>query len=94
MKQIKWALVFAFAILMNGCSKIENDPNNPVNPVDEESYNSDLPYQLNVIYFVPKDLRELPQYQERLSTILLNAKAFVKKNMAEKGYSKDRKSVV
>ena len=87
MKQTKWVLVFAFAILMNGCSRVETDPNNPVNPVSEDTYNSDLPYQLNVIYFVPKDLRELPQYQERLSTILLNAKAFVKKNMAEKGYS-------
>ena len=87
MKQIKWALVFAFAILINGCSKIENDLDNLVKPVEEESYNSNLPSQLNVIYFVPKDMRDLPQYQERLSSILLNAKAFVKKNMAEKGYS-------
>ena len=87
MKQMKWALIFAFAILINGCSKVENDLNNSVNPIDEEAYSSNLPYQLNVIYFVPKDMRELPQYQERLSNILLNAKAFVKKNMAEKGYS-------
>ena len=87
MKQIKWALVFAFAFLINGCSKVENDLNNTVNPIDEESYSSSLPSQLNVIYFVPKDMRELPQYQERLSSILLNAKAFIKKNMAEKGYS-------
>ena len=86
MKQIKWVLVFAFAILINGCSTVENDLDNSVKPIDEESYSSDFPYQLNVIYFVPRDLRELPQYQQRLSTILLSAKAFVKKNMAEKGY--------
>ena len=53
----------------------------------QSKFSSELPYQLNVIYFVPKDKKVLPRYQERISKILLEAKIFFKQNLEKYGYS-------
>lgn len=49
-------------------------------------YESNQPYNLNVVYFVPKDLEALPNSQKRLSVILLHAKSFLKKQMKQRGF--------
>jgi len=46
----------------------------------------DLPYKLNVIYFVPSDADTLPQYRERLSGILLHMQRFYADGMKQAGY--------
>ena len=91
MKQSKLILISVILIILQSCGESTTDGGtaviDPIPANSDAQYSSDLPYQLNVFYFIPKDLRALPQYQERISSILLNAKQFIKKNMTEKGYA-------
>lgn len=50
------------------------------------SYQSDHPYNLDVIYFIPNDKTAVANYQNRLSAILLGIQSFYKTNMNNNGY--------
>lgn len=50
------------------------------------NYSSEQPYNLNVVYFIPNDLKPLPNHQKRISEILLAAKQFIKNGMQAKGF--------
>ncbi|MFD2036952.1 discoidin domain-containing protein [Belliella marina] len=81
----KWVL-FLFLI---SCSQmeeipiIEDDEN-----LEEETfdYTSNNPYNLNVIYFVPSDREENPDYHKRISEIMLDGQAFFLKYMKHWDY--------
>jgi hypothetical protein len=53
-------------------------------------YTSDNPYALNVVYFVPKDLRFLPDYENRISAILIRVKEFYDREMTRLGYPNNK----
>jgi hypothetical protein len=50
------------------------------------TFTSDYAYNLNVVYFVPKDATPYADYETRLSEILLEGQAFYKKWMAYNGF--------
>jgi hypothetical protein len=50
------------------------------------SYSSDHRYNLNVVYFLPKDVPLNPTYKTRLSALLLNGQNFYKENMISNGF--------
>jgi len=47
----------------------------------------DLPYKLNVVYFVPTGVDTLPQYRERISGVLLHMQKFYAEGLKEAGYA-------
>jgi hypothetical protein len=49
-------------------------------------YTSPLPYNLNVVYFIPSDVTARPEYERRLSEILLHAQDYYRTNMYNWGY--------
>jgi hypothetical protein len=51
-----------------------------------ESYSSTMPYNLNVIYFVPNDVPLDPTYKKRLSALILYARNFERQGMIMSGY--------
>jgi len=77
--EIPQALPPQSAILPTGASTRSSGPSAGV-------FTSDREYNLNVIYFVPKDLTALPDYERRLSELLLWAQNWVKQQMANSGY--------
>ncbi|KIO75747.1 hypothetical protein TH53_18930 [Pedobacter lusitanus] len=50
------------------------------------TYTSDYPYNLNLVYFVPTDFPEIPDYHRRVSEYMLNMRAFTAKWMNHWGY--------
>jgi hypothetical protein len=57
-----------------------------LNSEDSSVFTSDYAYNLNVVYFVPKDATPYNDYENRLSEILLEGQAFYKKWMAYNGF--------
>jgi hypothetical protein len=54
--------------------------------VSEGTYTSDKAYNLNVIYFIQKDVTAPADYERRISEILLNMQDFYGKEMERNGY--------
>jgi hypothetical protein len=50
-------------------------------------YQSDQPYNLNVVYFVPSDVQMRPEYERRISEFILAAQEYYRQNMHNWGYS-------
>lgn len=57
--------------------EVKGDPNN-----------ANYPYKLNVVYFVPSDVTINPDYQKRISTILLKHQLFMCDWMEKYGYAR------
>ena len=51
-------------------------------------FTSDYAYNLNVVYFVPKDMEPLPDYRDRLSGFLLYIQDYYRQWMKHWGYDK------
>ncbi|MDR6404509.1 MULTISPECIES: discoidin domain-containing protein [Chryseobacterium] len=49
-------------------------------------YESDYPYNLNVVYFIPSDVTARPEYQRRVSEFMLAAQEYYRQNMYNWGY--------
>ncbi|GAB6008520.1 discoidin domain-containing protein [Dysgonomonas reticulitermitis] len=64
-------------------SKIDSDN---FYDVKGDPKNSNYPYKLNVVYFVPSDIQENPGYKKRISTLLLKHQLFICKWMKHWGY--------
>ncbi|MGE8377418.1 MAG: hypothetical protein ACN6PN_03680, partial [Sphingobacterium sp.] len=60
------------------------DPNTVHTP---DGFSSDRTRNLNIVYFVPNDLDTLPDYQRRLSDIMLWVRQFYKDEMTRNGYA-------
>lgn len=50
------------------------------------AYQSSLPYNLNVVYFIPSDVSARPEYERRISEFLLAAQEYYRQNMYNWGY--------
>ncbi|MFD0761351.1 discoidin domain-containing protein [Lutibacter aestuarii] len=72
------------------CSKKENEIEeiiiNP-EPIEETfNYTSSEKYNLNIVYFIPSDIKNLPNSHKRLSEIFLHGQQFYKSNMNHYGF--------
>lgn len=83
--------VFAILFFMN-CTKAD-DESAIVEEEEEEiiveetfNYTSNATYNLNVVYFIPKDKKDNLESHRRLSEILLQGQNFYKENMIENGF--------
>ncbi len=87
MKKLIW--LFCLPFLFAGCKKMETakvtTTTKAVSTVDS-TYTSDHQYNLNVVYFVPTNNPALPDYERRLSDILLKGQKFYGDNMQTNGY--------
>jgi len=78
---------FFLLILFLGCSKEEASPIEEPLPEEETfNYSSSAEYNLNVVYFLPTDVKERKDSHRRLSEILLHGQAFYRKYMKEYGF--------
>ena len=97
MKKNIYLLSLLFLIVI-GCSKSEVQPD-PAPPVvipptsaprvsgpSAGSFTSDRKYNLNVIYFVPKNIEAIPDHEKRLSEMLLWSQNWFKSQMSNAGY--------
>lgn len=50
------------------------------------AYTSPLPYNLNVVYFIPSDVPARPEYERRVSEFLLAGQEYFRQNMYNWGY--------
>jgi hypothetical protein len=79
-------------ILISGfqsCSKDDStSPDSTPAPIVEAKFNytSDKTHNLNVVYFIPKDVTEPADYHRRLSEILLKVQDFFGTEMQRNGY--------
>lgn len=85
MKYATWAL---FALILNiSCSKdsVSVEEETKTNPTGETfNYTSTASYNLNIIYFIPKDIPNRVDSHKRISEILLHGQQFYNQNI--KGY--------
>lgn len=78
-------------LMFAGCKKM-NEATLPVEPVaavpqkSTITYSSDYVNNLNVVYFVPADNPALPDYERRLSEILLAGQKYYADEMKRNGY--------
>lgn len=98
MKNLSLGLIYCLVggfILVVSCSKNANRAatNTSIansvagtNTSTIDDYESDHPYNLNVVLFVPKDVNIPIDYQKRLSEIMLSAQSFYKTNMNNNGF--------
>ena len=79
-------------ILFAGCSKEDSpviEEPLPEEPLPEEetfNYSSSAKKTLNVVYFLPTDVKERKESHRRLSEILLHGQEFYRKHMQEYGF--------
>lgn len=87
-----WFRIALISVIIVACSKDEiseiDEITDPVTELEEETFNytSSANYNLNIIYFMPKDVEDLPNSHQRLSEIFLYGQNFYKKNMASYGF--------
>ena len=79
-----WNWIFLMALCIS-CSKSSNS-----DPVEKEPekivYSSEYKYNLNVVYFVPKNVEPNPDYEARISKILIEGQSFFAKWMGYWGF--------
>lgn len=76
MKQLALKAIALLFIVLASCSKGEKESNGtPIDPVDQ-NFQSDYKYNLNVVYFVPKDVVPNPAYEERISKIMIAGQSY------------------
>jgi len=93
--KLMFALLLSFVLL--ACKKTETTET-PVVPTPDppkttytyntaDGFGSDRMHNLNIVYFVPKDLDTVAGYKKRLSEILLMGQKFYKEEMTRLGYT-------
>ncbi len=87
MNKIKLWL-FLLPIVLLSCKKEQESPTPVivVTPPMPISYKSDKSANLNVVYFIPTDMTAYPDYEKRISEVLLDGQAFYKKEMERNGF--------
>ncbi|MCZ4696197.1 hypothetical protein DWB61_16195 [Ancylomarina euxinus] len=74
-------------ILFAGCAKEDSPEIEEPKPEEETfNYSSSAKYNLNIVYFLPTDVKERKESHRRLSEILLHGQAFYRKHMQEYGF--------
>lgn len=86
MKQLA-IILFCITFALFGCKKTNNlEAVDSINQIDNEW--NDLPYKLNVVYFVPNDVDTVPEYKRRISEILLQLQEFYAANLEREGFGR------
>ena len=65
---------------------LPDPPKNTYTYATSDGFGSDQQHNLNIIYFIPKDLDTVAGYKKRLSEILLMGQKFYKEEMTRLGY--------
>ncbi|RZK58117.1 MAG: discoidin domain-containing protein [Pedobacter sp.] len=96
---IKYSFLSLIFLLCLSCSKSKVTPDSVTPPVvvtppivrtsgpSSGNFNSDRKYNLNLIYFVPKDIEAIPDHEKRLSELLLWTQNWFKAQMGNAGYA-------
>jgi hypothetical protein len=82
---MKKSLLFIF-VLMYSIVHGQTIPPKASVVYNSETYTSDQPYNLNVVYFLPKDQALDNTYKTRLSGVMLNYQNWVKTQMINSGF--------
>ena len=80
-------IIILFTVFMLSACKKNLYPVDPDIVHTADGFSSDRQRNLNLVYFVPNDLDTLPNYQRRLSEIMLWVRQFYKDEMTRHGYS-------
>jgi hypothetical protein len=94
MKMLKtYHKLFFFILIVVGlaCKKDKNNGGTPPPPPPPPTpttitYTSDRQANLNVVYFIPSDMTGYPEYEKRISDILLDGQDFYKREMQRNGF--------
>lgn len=94
-KKILNTLAVCLILLLASCREEEEfskqansstTTNQHASKVSLGEYESEMPYNLNVIYFIPSDGIARPEYERRVSEILLSAQDYFRTNMYNWGF--------
>jgi len=94
-KNLFYTFSVLLLLLLTGCREesFENDEtpglqkNSQINAKTTSGiYESDYPYNLNVVYFIPSGSTARPEYQRRVSEFMLAAQEYYRQNMYNWGY--------
>ncbi len=79
-------LLFKLLLVFSGATTVAQSPASYTVVYGGKTYSSPRPYNVNVVYFVPKDIATDNTYQARLSAVLLAGQEFFRQNMVNNGY--------
>ncbi|AZA52132.1 discoidin domain-containing protein [Chryseobacterium sp. G0201] len=96
-KNVLKAMLFCLSLITLLTSCREEDFANEANPskatdskiaskVSVGQYESEMPYNINVVYFIPSDGAARPEYERRVSEFMIAAQDFYRQNMYNWGY--------
>lgn len=92
-KKILNTLAICFILLLGSCREEEFDKDaNPAATSEKASkvsigeYQSEMPYNINVIYFIPSGSTARPEYERRISEFMIAAQEYYRQNMYNWGY--------
>lgn len=89
MKNIISTLLVFTILVLTACKKNPTEPPVPASPNPQDTavnYTSDHKYNVNIIYFIPTDNPAVPNYESRLSAVLLQGQEFYKTWMNKQGF--------
>ena len=80
-----------FLLMLLSCSKepitqVNEEVNLPIEEPETFNYTSTAKYNLNIVYFIPKDVPNRIDSHKRLSEVFMHGQEFFKKNMKDYGF--------
>lgn len=93
-KKILSTLAVCLILLLGSCREEdliqqENPTAPPIQTASKVSlgnYQSEMPYNINVVYFIPSDGTARPEYERRISEFMVAAQDYYRQNMYNWGY--------
>ncbi len=85
-KPLVFGCLTIFFILFVSCSEDDIAPGPKPKLPYGQSYSSDHDANLNIIYFIPSDLDTLPDYNRRISGIMLHTQNYYRQEMKRNGF--------
>lgn len=76
----------AVRVSKTGKDTVSLAPGTPIFELPPSAPSKNQPYALNVVYFVPADMEPFPDYERRLSEIMLSLQRFYGEQMTLRGY--------
>lgn len=93
MKKILPTLTACLTLFFTSCREEDLDKQAaPTATIEKASkvslgeYQSDMPYNVNIVYFIPSDVTARPEYERRVSEFMLVAQDYYRQNMYNWGY--------
>ncbi|MFP3593398.1 discoidin domain-containing protein [Chryseobacterium sp. SIMBA_038] len=93
-KKILQTLMVCLTLLVVSCREEDLDKQeNPTITANEKAskvslgaYQSEMPYNINVVYFIPSNISARPEYERRVSEFMIAAQEYYRQNMYNWGY--------